>query len=46
MADRAFQIINDDSDKLKAELLEGLRLFNQAAAGPYHDESLADISSR
>lgn len=41
MTDRAFQILNDDADRLKAELLEGLRQFNEAAAGPYHDEPLA-----
>jgi GNAT superfamily N-acetyltransferase len=37
----SFRILNDDADRLKAELLEGLKQFNEAAAGPYHDEALA-----
>lgn len=30
-----------DPERLKAELLEGLRVFNEAAAGPYHDVPLS-----
>jgi len=41
MTTRALQIRNDDPDNLRTELLEGLRVFNEAVAGPYRDEPLA-----
>jgi len=30
-----------DPERLRAELSEGLRVFNEAAAGPYHDAPLS-----
>jgi GNAT superfamily N-acetyltransferase len=41
LTDPIFTVVIDNQDKLSAELEEGLRVFNEAVAGPYHAEPLA-----
>jgi GNAT superfamily N-acetyltransferase len=41
MAERTYQILSENPDTLRAELLEGLRVFNEGVAGPYNLQPLS-----
>jgi len=41
MTKRSYPIVAEISDTLRTQLLDGLKVFNEAVAGPYNDEPLS-----